>query len=479
MSLKKQVLSGTIWTTSSMGVRALVQILRLSILARFLSKADFGLVAIAMMILGFTHIFTDLGVSVSLFSRKEITQKEYSSLYWVGLLLSFFLFILLVILSPLVAAFYHLDELKYLIPVMATDLVTASAGRQFRVFREKTLKFKSLAIIDIVSLLLSLGLAIILAIEGAGVYSLVLSTIFATFSAAVLLIVTGYKTHPLILYINLKEGRSFYKIGFYQTGSQIFDYLSSQIDILIIGKIMPASDLGVYNLVKQLVSRLYIIINPIVTQISIPVLASLQDDMKILKSKYLQMIQVVGYINFGIYALMALLAKELLIVFYGPAYQSGYLIFKILCIWGALLGVSNAVCTSVIFKGRTDLGFKRTLLRLIVNPLFVIAGAFYGLEGIVIGEACYAILFYAVDWKMLINPIMQNISFREYVGVSWKFFLIGIVIFAILEYCRDVLFAPPAHLIVNMIVWGFVFGVAYIAASEKTVSALVAYVKSR
>lgn len=479
MNLKKQVLSGTIWTTCSTGVRAIVQILRLAILTRFLSKADFGLVAIAVMVLGFTHIFTDLGVSVSLFSTKDITQKEYSSLYWVGLMLSVALFVLLVLLSPLIAAFYHLTELKQLIPIMGLDLIIATAGRQYRVFREKALQFRTLAAIDIISMLLSLVVAVILAMEGTGVYSLVLSTMFATFSSTVLLIVTGYKSHPLALYVNLKEGRGFYRIGFYQTGSQIFDYISSQLDILIIGKIMPASDLGVYNLVKQLVTRLYIFINPIVTQIAVPVLAALQDDLKRLKSKYLQMIHIIAYVNFGIYALLALLARELLVIFYGVSYQGGYLVFMILCVWGAFSGIGNAVCTIVIFKGRTDLGFKRTFLRLIVNPLFVIAGAFYGLEGIVIGEVCYAVLFYFLNWKLLIYPILKNISFVDYTRTSVKFLIIALIIFVVLQYSKSFLVTGPPKMIVNMLMWGALFFGIYIMASRKTLMELINYVQNK
>lgn len=474
MSLKRQALSGTAWTTASAGTRALIQILRLAILTRFLPKSDFGLVAIVVLVLGFTHIFTDLGVSVSLFSKQQITQKEYSSLYWVSILLSFFLYGCLLIMSPLVAGFYHLPVLNDLIPVMGLELIFAAAGRQFRIFREKALQFKTLAIIDILSLFISLVVAVLLAMEGAGVYSLIISALFTSFTAGLMLIITGYKSHPLIFYINIREGKGFYRIGFYQTGSQIFDYIASQLDILIIGKLMPTSELGVYNLVKQLILRVYGTVNPIVTQVAVPILASIQADAQRLKDKYLQMIHIIAFVNFGFYGLIALLAREILFVLYGPAYQDASSILQLLCIWGSLAAIGSAVNTIVIFKGRTDLGFYRTLLRVFTNPVFIVVGSFYGLVGITLGQAFYAVLFFGMNWRLLIHNIMSNISFREYANNALPFLFISVGIFIALFLLKDAV--PGLGAWMNLFIWGVLFVSGYLFFTKKTVVEFCRYI---
>lgn len=437
MSLLKRAVSGTIWATGSSVTRALIQILRLSILTRFLTKSDFGLVALVVLFLGFTNIFTDLGISVSLFSKKDISKKEYSSLYWVSLLLAILLYLVVLVLSPFIADFYHLTEMKKLIPIMGLDLIFSTAGRQFRIFREKNFEFKSLAIIDIASLLVSILIAIWLAVEGGGVYSLVLSTLAASVLASGLLIITGRKKHPILWYLNIKEGRSFYKIGLYQTGSQILDYFSSQVDILVIGTIMSMSDLGVYNLIKQLVARVYTLINPIITTVSVPLLSNFHDNMELLKTKYLQMIQVISFINFGIYGLMALLAKECLLIFYGTAYQGSYFILQILCIWGSFSAVSSGASAIIIIKGRTDIGFKWTILRVLINPLFILAGSFFGFLGIVLAQAAFSVMFFPVYWKIIINKIIKSLGFEEFIAKVLPFLCFDIVmvcLFSALSY---------------------------------------------
>lgn len=462
MGLKRQAISGTIWTGGSSVVMALIQILRLSILTRFLEKSDFGLVAIVVLVLGFTHIFSDLGVSVSLFSKEEISKNEYSSLYWVSIILAILLYLGLLIITPLIASFYNQTELISLIPIMGLDLIFSTIGRQFRIFRQKALSFRNLAIIDISAAILSLVVAVVVAIKGGGIWSIVYSTLFASLFTSICLILTGLSSHPLSFHVNLKEGKSFYKIGFYQTGSQIFDYLASQLDILIIGKIMDTSSLGVYNLVKQLASRVYTVINPIITGVAVPVLATLQEQLGELKVRYLQMLNIVSFINVGVYGVLAVLSREVLLIIYGKEYMDASIVFQILCLWGAFSAVNSVSSTIVIIKGRTDLGFQWTIIRILANPIFVIVGSFWGLNGIVIGQAIYSFLSFGIYWKFLIRRILNNISFREYIITTLPKFLLGFFVFLLLFTVKYLFVDNMSNAVLNITLFSLAFSMLYL-----------------
>ena len=461
MSLKEKVISGSFWTTLSFGTQSFIQILRLSILTRFLEKSDFGLVAIVTLVLGFTHIFADLGVSVSLYSRNIVTKKEYSSLYWVALLLGLFLYCLLCLFSPLIANFYDMPQLKLLIPVMSLDLLIANAGRQFRIFREKALQFKSLAIIDIIASVLSIIVAVWVAIKGGGVWSIILSALFASFTSSIILIITGWRRHPLSLYINLKEGKSFYRIGIYQTGSQILDYISSQLDILIIGKIMAAADLGVYNLIKQLVLKIYGLINPIISKIAVPVLATLNDDYKILKEKYLQMIKISSFINLAIYGVTALLAKEIIYIFYGASYVNSYSLLQIFCVWGGITSIMSIASSIIVVTGKTKIGFQWTIIRVLANPLFISIGYQFGLVGIVCAQAFYSLFFYTIYWKIVINKILITLGYTEYIQSILRFLLSSLFLFVILSIFKAYFGEYKNYIWLNLTIFGGFFMVSY------------------
>jgi PST family polysaccharide transporter/teichuronic acid exporter len=473
MSLRAQTLKGTFWTTVSAATRAVIQILRLAILTRFLEKSDFGLVAIVVLVVGFAHILTDLGVSASLFSTQHVSQKVYSSLYWVSLLLSVGFYLVLLAVTPFVAGFYHLPELTQLIPVMGVELILGSMGRQFRVFREKALEFKALAIIDITSLLCSLIVAYVLAVRGAGIYSLIISALFTSLTAGIMLIITGYRKHPLVMYINLREGRSFYKIGFYQTGSQILDYIASQIDILLIGKLVSVSDLGVYNLVKQLVLKTALMINPVITGVAVPVLAKFQDDLKTLKEKYLQTHHAVSFVNFGVYGLLALVGPEILYFVYGPAYATSAGTLQLLCVWGAFTSIGSTVMTLVIIQGRTDLGLINTTLRVLVNPIFVLVGASYGILGIVVSQAIFSILFFGLNWLIVIKRILKSLSFRRYLGGIVPFLLFSLIAFSVLFAFKITYDRSQQSAWMCLGLWIPAFGLLYWVMSRKTFTRFV------
>ena len=97
------IVGGVKWTTFSMIVSSLVQILKIVVLTRFLSTEDYGLMAIILLVLGFTSLFSELGMGVALMHKQNVTQNDFSSLYWSFSLLSIVLYIILCLCTPLEA----------------------------------------------------------------------------------------------------------------------------------------------------------------------------------------------------------------------------------------------------------------------------------------------------------------------------------------------------------------------------------------
>lgn len=414
MKLANKVASGSFWTTTASLTKALTHILRLAILTRFLEKSDFGLIAIVTIIIEFTQIFTDLGVSVALFSRDDLTKRQKSSLYWVGLSIAIFLYFIVIGIVPFIAAFYEMEELKKLIPLAALDLIIISTSKQFRIYKQKDLEFKQIALIDITALLTSLIFELILVYNGVGVYSLVLSALFTSSLSSFLILATTLKEHPLSFHIDIKENKVIYKVGIYQTGAQILDFLSSQLDVLIIGKLMSGSELGVYNLTKQLIVRLYSLIVSIFTAVTIPILSKFRSNEKDFKTGYLKSIQYLNLANCAIYGCLVLLSKHVLNILYGSGYDQYSSLLMLLCIWATFSSVASLASSIVVIYGRTDIGFRWTIVRVIFNTSFVLVGAHYSIWGIVIAQVIFAIVFFLVYWKIVVNRIANFITIKDY-----------------------------------------------------------------
>lgn len=94
MNIKQQAIFGAKWTTISTLTTAVIQVLRLSILARFLDKSDFGIVAILTFVLGLTNTFADLGFSAAIMHKQELSRNEFASLYWIQMFFSYYCLVL-------------------------------------------------------------------------------------------------------------------------------------------------------------------------------------------------------------------------------------------------------------------------------------------------------------------------------------------------------------------------------------------------
>lgn len=413
MEIKRQVVKGIKWTTISTVVLALSSIIKISVLTRYLEPSDFGLIAIVVFILGFMELFNDMGLTTAILHEQSISLKEYSSLYWLNLLVSLILFFLLYAISPLISNFYNQEQLLVLIPLSGLNLIFSGIGRQFRVIEQKKLLFKEISIVEIITSIISLMLAIFMAIWGFGVFAIVYSALIQGFLLNLIFLVIGIRKQKILFHYNYSETKKYLKIGVYQVGGQIINYFNRDLDVLIIGKFFPVEILGGYSLAKQLVFRPAQIINPILTKVASPTLALMQKGKEKLKESYLKLIRIVSSLNFLVYSLLLIFAPLAVKILYGEGYDDIIILVRILCVYMYIRSIGNPVGSLVVASGRTDLEFYWNIITLLVTPLFVLFAAQFDIVFVPIFMVTLMVVLFVPSWKFLINRIL-NVNFNEY-----------------------------------------------------------------
>ncbi|MBU2950242.1 MOP flippase family protein [Tamlana agarivorans] len=413
MNLKQMAISGTKWTTASTIVIALVSLIKLSVLTRFLAIEDFGLMALVNVVLGFMSLFMDMGLTSAILHKQNITKNEYSSLYWLNVFFSLTLMLIIMIVSPFIGDFYNEEQLPLLLILMSLSLIISATGRQFKTVKAKNLDFKFIAIVDVITSTLSLILAIILAYLNYGVYAIVYSALLQFSLSNLTYLISGINSNSIQWHFKMLETKPFLKIGMYQVGGQVVNYFNRDIDTLIVGKILGAEVLGGYSLAKQLVFRPTMIINPILSKVAAPTLAKIQHNKNQLKEGYLKILNIVSSLNFVAYVLLAILAYPVVLILYGTDFIHIVSIVQILCIYMYLRSLGNPVGALVTATGRTDLEFYWNILALCVVPLIVYISSFMGVNGIAIGLSLFMLLAFYPFYKLLISK-MISCSFKEY-----------------------------------------------------------------
>src|SRR3989339_3801 len=425
MNIKKEAIAGLKWTTVSTVILSLAAIIKISLLARYLDKSDFGLMALVMFVLDFMNLFMDMGITTAIIHKQFIAKNEYSSLYWLNFMFSLILFIIIWFLSSRIASFYNERELGILIPIMASSLIISAVGRQFKTIRQKDMKFKTISIVDIATAPASVILAVYLALNNYGVYALVYSALFQYITSNIVFLIVGLNDIGLNFHFSFRETIPFLKIGMYQVGGQVINYFNRDIDTLIIGKLLGTEILGGYSLAKQLVFKPVQIINPIVTKIAGPLLANFQKDKVALKYYYLKLLNMVATINIPIYIFMAIFASFIVRILYGTGFQNIVSLVQILSIYMIFRAIGNPIGSLVTATGRTDIEFYWNMIILIITPIAVYLGSFISIEAVALSLLCSMIVMFIPSWKFLVNKLI-SVSLGSYIKSSLPNFKIYI-----------------------------------------------------
>ena len=456
-SFRRSVIGGVKWTTLSTIVRSVVRLLQIAILTRFLPKEAFGTIAIATVFISFTDIFMDLGISAAILHKQDISPKEYSSLFWLNVFSGIFICVLLVCLSPMIALSYKDVSLTPIIQLLSLNILFSSMGRQHLTIQQKKQRFKLMACIEMAASLLTMMVAVATAYFGLGVYSLVASSLFSCFVTNVSYLIYGHKHDANVsFHFRFSDTLSYIKIGVYQIGSSVLDFLSRELDTVIVSYTLGRDLLGLYSLCKHIILALYGAVNPILMRVLTPVFAIMQDNKRQIKDKYTKTISFLATTNMPLYVMIAAASSTILFYLYGRDYVEGNIIMACFALSYGILSINNPVGALQVSLGRTDIGFYWTVYRIITNSLVILIGASISVHALVFGLLLYTVVNIIPFWRIQLK-VMLNITLVEYI----RCFLPQILLSIICAIPYFVLFFFQVNLVL-VIIYSILFLLVYL-----------------
>lgn len=402
---KSPSFGGIRWTGLSAVFSAILSLAQIPILAHLLSPSDFGLMAIVMSVMAFAQMFADAGVSNALIHKQDISQQQLSSLYWLNVTSSTVLALILFALGYGVAYYYRQPQLHLLLSMTALSLLLSSFGLQLRVLAQKALHFDRLAKVEMVGATAGFLTATSSAWLGCGVYSIVfgnLASATAILAMSWTTLANGWRPE---LRLDWPEIRPFLKFGAYMVGNDLANTINGQIDVLLGGRILSSTALGLYNLPKSLALRVQFLVNPIITKVGFPVMAKVQHDPQQLRRIYLSTLNLTASVNFPIYAAMAFFAEPIVALVFGKQWLMAAPIMQILAIWGAVRSTANPIGSLLLAKGRADLSFRWNIALLGVFPPALWIGSHFGTIGMAYALLTSQLLLFVPGWYFLIRPM--------------------------------------------------------------------------
>lgn len=366
MNLKSQAISGAKWLSISTAATICFQFIQLIVLTKLLSPADFGLMAMVMVVIGFAQVYTDMGIGNAIIYRQDTTKEQLSSLYWLNIVAGIIVFIIVFLLNPLVVNFYNQPKLKEILFFTSFIFLIIPFGQQFQILMQKELKFKVIALIEVLGGFSSMVSSVILAIFGFGIYALVVASVFAASVRTICFVIYGCFHWRPTLHFSRKDLQGYLSFGLYQVGEKAINYLGVNIDSLLIGKFLGPTTLGIYNLASQIISYPVQRINPILTRVAFPIFAKKQNDNIALSDGYIAMSRALAMISFPLLTTLIGLAPVIIPIMCGQKWNDLIPIVQILAVVGMLKVIGNPSGAALLAKGKANVGFYWNIFAIII-----------------------------------------------------------------------------------------------------------------
>ncbi|WP_193210599.1 lipopolysaccharide biosynthesis protein [Luteolibacter marinus] len=382
-----------------------LRFLSTGILARLISRDDFGLFAMTAVITGFLSIFMDVGLSQATIQRPEINHRQISTLFWINVGLGVFITAVFAASAPLVAAFYHQPALVGMIPVLSLSFLFGSLGLQHLALLTRNMRYPLLAGIEIFSMAAGVITAVWMARAGFGYWALVGMAVAPAVAKSTAAWIALRWTPGLP---SRRTGvRGMLKFGGDILGFNIVNYFSRQTDTILVAKFCGAAPVAAYEKAYSLLLMPVGQINGPLGAVTIPALSRLQEDPERYRRYFLNAILLVCSLSMPVIAGITLFADQVVLVWLGRDWASSAELFRLLAIAALIGGISNPAGWVLISLGMT----KRYRLLGLANSAVIVAafvigllvgpkepGQFGSMRGVAIGYSTAMLLNFVPYW---------------------------------------------------------------------------------
>lgn len=445
MGLKEKTVGSIRWNTIATVVTMLIGILQIAILTRLLEKSDFGMIAIASMVIAFTDIFAELGITAALIHKQTISKDEYSSVYWLNLGMSVVICGLTVMCAPLVASFYKEPALTPVVQLLSLKIVFTAFGKLFQTIKTKNLEFDYISKVRILAAVVGIVTSTFLAYLGFGVMSLVFGQLLQVLTSQGIYAVAGMRQMKLRFHFSFSEVKDVMRIGGYQIGTQILDFVAARVDVLLIGRFFSMEQLGVYNIAKELIVKPYTIINSISTNVFSAAFAKIQNSVDAVIINFSKLIRTISMLSFPIYACMFVFADLIVAILYAPSFSEVSSYIRILVLMGMCSSVTSQGAPVMIAMGRTDLGLQWTIVRIILATIVLFITARIGLYAVAYGQSVFALISVWIYFYIVLRHLLKGVSITRYLSMFSGIF-VGTVLLACPFAILNMIYNVPVFL---------------------------------
>ncbi|MCE2617243.1 lipopolysaccharide biosynthesis protein [Phocaeicola oris] len=416
-SLKEKTAKGLLWGGLNNGFQQLLGLIFGIILGRLLSPREYGMIGMISIFALIANALQSSGFKNAIANLKEPKHEDYNSVFWFNIIVGTSCYIILFFCAPLIAMFYHNDELIPLCRYAFLSIIFSSLGTAQSAYLFRNLKVKQQAIAGMTAVIISNIIGVTMAWKGYSYWSLATqSLVYISLNS---LLLWYYSPWRPTLQINFIPVKRMFKFSSKILGTTILTHINNNILSVLLGRHFTPKEVGNYNQAYIWDSKCYYLIQGMVDQVAQPVFTTVSNEQERQLNILRKLVRFTSFISFPLLLGLALISREFIVLAITEKWLTcaGYL--QILCISGAFMPFYTIFSNLIISKGKSGTYLMLTLAFCVLQIVLMLMLYPYGILSMIIA---YVIL--NICWVFVNHHFV-----RSYTGYRFMLFLKDILPF--------------------------------------------------
>ena len=402
MNFGSRIVAGLSWTAGGKFGSQLVSWVITIYVMRILSPADYGLLAMATVLIAILSMLSDLGLSQAAVSAREVETKTLRLVFGLALTVNGILYSLLFVAAPMIASFYGEPRLTLIVRIIGLQFIIEAFNVIPNILLQRALEFKWRSIIGFATAIFSALTTLGCALAGYGVWSLILGSM-----AGALLGAIGVNFLCPFLHLpsfTLKDSGKLFAFGGHVVSARILGTLYMQADTAIGARILGAQQIGLYSVSMQLASLPMQRVAAILNSVAFPAFAKLQSQPELAAGYLLRALSILNIFSFPVFWGIAVTAPEIIGVFLSDKWNSATVPLQLLALIMPIRIVWQMMPPILYGLGHANIVAQNHVVAFVAMIIAFLVGVQYGIIGL------------SLDW-VLMFPVVFLVNFRTWLPV--------------------------------------------------------------
>jgi len=414
----------------------LVLLVNMLVLARLLSPEDFGLVGILYIFLSVAGALVDSGMGGGLIRKQDMSDRDTSTFFYFNMAIALLCYLAIFIAAPYIAAYYHQPSLLMLAQIMALGIIINAFGLVQRVLLIRALAFKLVTRASLISSVFSTVFALLCALKGMGIFSLVVLQLSQSTLNTFFLCVYG-KWAPKLIF-SISAFKELFSFGFSLLLTAMLNIFFANIYQPIIGRYFSIAYAGFYYQAKRLYEVPVLTISQVVDSVTYPILVRYQHDRAGLESRYRKIVTLLVFSATPVVVMISIFSRDIVWTLLGEKWLPSAKLLAILSFSGIFQILETTSGSLLKVEGRTRLIFRLELLKKTIILFNIILFCRWGIVALMFGIVANSVISFAINQYF---TSIKIVSYKKMATILINAFLMGLMAFLLKEMISNVYLA--------------------------------------